>query len=661
MRAVAWWVSFAALLVLAGWFRVAYPGVVDFDGDLAGRYGGALDILHGKALPLVGRELSGLVDRGRHGPFMAYLEAVPFVFSRNPLALAWFVAAAHVAGVACLGLLGRDAVGPLTGWIAALLMAANPFLAYWTRVVTNTSYLPFFVPLLYLLLWRALARGSSRALAMFIVVAAASSQFHLQVLNVLPAALVLWCLFRPRLDWRWLLLGVCVAILLYLPLPIHALRTGDWDVVRGWGDILFAGGVGHGERDWRRVLEPYRALREGHSYQAFAAVAPAGRLGELYDSVSPQMWWVAVIATDVAALGALLALVRSGAGVMRSERWRGTIFLLALLTIESAMLVTIRSTYYDRYNHLVFPLICLAIGAGLEICARAIPWRLARGIVVGVFVAGMVSVAFVWTALGTQLLRASHDSGLLLGPRPSFERQLVLARRLVEECGIRDRDDASRRIISTGGDEWGIAELVGYVVATGGRPQPARVPGDWLVRVEADPAVAGTMAKSVTDWPDRPDDDVHFVVPPVRVVAYRPRIEMDRVRVMVQPSDPRWPELAYDDAGWVPWLPWNVGAYADRWIGVRIPIQLSPTDAGRDVVVASRACVARGWLDGALVYEADCPSERRTVEVDRDLQRVHLATPATNSPEHLLALEMRVRDKWYDVRLLDERPPEPHE
>ncbi|MCA9572782.1 MAG: glycosyltransferase family 39 protein, partial [Myxococcales bacterium] len=207
-RARALTLAVAVILALGFALRVVHPGVVDLDDDLSWRIVQSQRIVSGEHLPLLGRELSGLLDRGRFPPAMDYIEALPFVLVASPLTIPWWVALLQVVGVWALYRLGRDSASPYVGVVAALGMATSPFLLYWTRRVMNPSYLAFWLPWIYLLLWRVLTRPRSRAWPALGLTFALASQFHLVVVNVLPAAALLALLFRPRIRWSSLALGV---------------------------------------------------------------------------------------------------------------------------------------------------------------------------------------------------------------------------------------------------------------------------------------------------------------------------------------------------------------------------------------------------------------------------------------------------------------------
>ena len=131
-------------------------------------------------------------------------------------AAVWFMGALGVLSVALTYLLGRKAGGPLVGLLAALFMAANPWLVFYDRKLWAHIQVVFSAVLL-LLAWQTVVVRRGRAAFWFPVIAALQMQAHVlalvQGLSWLGAFVV-----APR---RWLrretALGLAVAVVLLLP------------------------------------------------------------------------------------------------------------------------------------------------------------------------------------------------------------------------------------------------------------------------------------------------------------------------------------------------------------------------------------------------------------------------------------------------------------
>jgi len=177
------------------------------------------------------------------------------------------------------------------------------------------------------------------------------------------------------------------------------------------------------------------------------------------------------------------------------------------------------------------------------------------------------------------------------------------------------------------------------------------VPSSWAIRIELDrsgaPPDPGIVANQA--WARRR-------LPPLEILAYPPRVVASRIRLRPHPEGDGWIAPSFDDSEWERWTPLWTGVAAQRELAVRVPLSLDGPAAAAAVVLASRGCVEKAWLDGAPVRSASCPRERREVEVERDVTRIPIAPPELGAGEHSLALDVVVRDKWYDVQIFDEAP-----
>jgi hypothetical protein len=243
----------------------------------------------------------------------------------------------------------------------------------------------------------------------------------------------------------------------------------------------------------------------------------------------------------------------------------------------------------------------------------------------------------------------------VVGPHPSYDRQVAMASSLVQDFGVRSIEDGIERVTAMGSDTWGVLTLVGDVLGTRSAVPGGSVPADWVIRVETDP-----VSSAVVTGFERRADAAFRGFAPFLVVAYPTHIDETGVRLGPRPADDAWVTPGFDDSGWELWKRTWVGYATPSAIGVRLPLHVESVLTSGTLIVASRACVERAWMDGVVSYSNACPRERRGVEVDRDFTRLVIAPPELSPGPHLLALDLVVRDKWYDFRVYDE-PPKVHE
>lgn len=643
-----------ALLLLFAWrVRVAHPGVFDFSADVGGRYQRSLEIVTGHGAPLVGRELSGLADRGSHGPTMFYVDALPFLFTRNPAALPAFLAALHVLGVWVVWRLGVELGGAAAGLIAAALTAGSSILSYWTRDPMNPSYLVLGTPLIHWALWRTVRDDRSRAVFAFVVATAFFSEFHLLVIAIGPVAVALWLLLRPRIAWKWLVAGVAVSTIFFVPLVIHGARTGDWDPILGWVDVLFRAKLGSGGAVWRNALSPLTLLYAPASHEALLPAPLDGPGAVLHHRAGLiTAAWIALALAGLAVNG-VVGLARArfrGHAVVATAR--ADVFLVVALVLDALALASIRTEFYPRYVLTVLPIPFVAAGVGVERMAawergrtRAL-WRVAAvTVAVGLAVATNVQVGAV--------LRQLDTTGVMENQRPTYAAQLRVATALVRDFGLTGRADASRRLHSESGAVYGVPDLVEHLVRDTGAAPGTAMPRDWEVRMgrEGDAHLAMTPGAGAGTG-----GAIRVAASPFVLIGDRPRVQSDRIRLLAKPSEGGpWTEPGFDDSVWKPWTEDFYGKAADETLAIRVPVVFDDADAehGRRITIWSRACIDKAWLDGRLVRDTPCPRERRVEEVDRDRTDVVLDAAAVEPGEHLLALYAVIRDKWYDLSIFD--------
>src|SRR4051794_855396 len=90
------WAALACILILATILRLGAPGVVEFKRDEANLSYLSLDMVHGRAFPLLGIDSSVGI---RNAPVNVYIMALPFLFTSDPTLATQFVGLLNVIGV----------------------------------------------------------------------------------------------------------------------------------------------------------------------------------------------------------------------------------------------------------------------------------------------------------------------------------------------------------------------------------------------------------------------------------------------------------------------------------------------------------------------------------------------------------------------------------
>lgn len=206
------WVIITPVLLLAAWFRLGYVGVNSFAFDEAQLSLIALRMARAGEFASVGMTSSAGVP---NMPAAAWLFALPYALSANPYLATGLVSLLSVLIVAGIWLLARQ-WSPLSGFCAALFLAANPYAILYGRSIWAQNLL---IPLAVAWLWAVYA-GKTRSrwwLALVVFLAGFAPQVHFA-----GAALVLTTAYA-FLRYRWwkyplpILVGGVVAAICALP------------------------------------------------------------------------------------------------------------------------------------------------------------------------------------------------------------------------------------------------------------------------------------------------------------------------------------------------------------------------------------------------------------------------------------------------------------
>ncbi|MBN2303842.1 MAG: glycosyltransferase family 39 protein [Anaerolineae bacterium] len=227
-------IAVIGVALLAAALRLGWLGVNSFAFDEARLSLIALKMARGQEFAAIGMPSSTGIP---NLPAAAWVFALPYAFSSDPLVPTVFVGLLNVGAVAGIWWLARRAWGPWAGLVAAVFLAASPYGVLYSRNIWSQNLL---VPLA--LAWLSTAylgatSGKRWPVALHIFVAGAVFQVHFA-----GAALVLgslWLIWRHRWyrDLKPLLTGGGLAALMLLPFVIQVLCCSH-EVIDQYRDIL---------------------------------------------------------------------------------------------------------------------------------------------------------------------------------------------------------------------------------------------------------------------------------------------------------------------------------------------------------------------------------------------------------------------------------------
>jgi len=391
------WLPLLIILVVAAALRMGAPGITEFKRDEANLSRRALDLAHGRDLPLLGLSSSVNIP---NPPISVYLMSLPFLVSDSPLVATLFVGLLNVTAVGLTWWLTRRYYGSSAAAAAGLLYAVSPWAVIYSRKIWAQDLLPPFIVGTVIL--ALLGYGERKRWAIWATwpLLAITIQIHYAAMVMLPLVLLIAVYgLRPaeyRQSVRDHLLSWALAALVVLPAVIGAAREGWLDPGR-----------------LREAMESNPAQPHVISRTAldFAWFTVAGT--NIHSLTGPEQF--RHFLSQVPDVGGLLKLIPVGAVVsaaallwhsLRTRQWTSS---SALILVAWLLLPVIVFTYSwtEVVPHYMIPLMPAAYslcGIGLATLAAALPprRRLAVQIVSGILLA-VVSVTQI--GLTAALLR----------------------------------------------------------------------------------------------------------------------------------------------------------------------------------------------------------------------------------------------------------------
>ena len=391
------WVG-VAILVLACAARLVLITTSRFTGDEIVFWQAASGIAKGTDFPLLGPSITG--GGARHpGPLFYYVMALPLFVSKAPEACNAFVAILGGFSVLLYWSALRPFFGEIGATFAAALMACAPWSTLYGDRIWNPNVIVFFVALSFWAACRMRTKPSLGTLVLLVMSAAAMPQFHMSSpmvwLALTPIFLPTWRRWR----WYWPLVAVGCAVLLYIPMLIHELRT-HWENAR-----LFLAETGSNTSDdWKRV--PAWAFRlltldiSYHQLHSYWGQHTEKEMLEFLESGNSDFVWTplrraALILSGLFAMGALAFWVVRTAMGGRSKPARP--FLWAAIVGLAANTALLGLTHKAVYGHYVESLLPFYFVAFAELGRSAITWTRGWWVVYGA--AALVCIGGIDSAL----------------------------------------------------------------------------------------------------------------------------------------------------------------------------------------------------------------------------------------------------------------------
>jgi 4-amino-4-deoxy-L-arabinose transferase-like glycosyltransferase len=221
------WIILAAIVAVGAWLRFQHRELLQFAGDEAFAANHALEFVRGGKLPTSGLMSSVGVS---NPPLFVWLLIPMFFLTSNIAVVCGMISLLGLAAVVATWWIGRKYYGPLTGLVAAVLFATAPWAVIYSRKLWAQDFVPVFATGTMWAAHSLILGKNPKAIFWLLCLPLCVIQIHYSGFALTASAIAVVVLLRPRIDWRFAVAGVALAIVLALPYVIMQQKNGwvEW-------------------------------------------------------------------------------------------------------------------------------------------------------------------------------------------------------------------------------------------------------------------------------------------------------------------------------------------------------------------------------------------------------------------------------------------------
>ncbi|MBV9595328.1 MAG: hypothetical protein JOZ87_00590 [Chloroflexi bacterium] len=378
-----YWVAALAIVALTVFLRLWRLDLVQFRDDQAALLRMAEDMVRLGRIPLAGMTSSVGIPLA---PSFEYLLAPIVAVSRDPRVATGAIGLANAAGVVGTLILGWRWFSPLTGVVAGLVYAANPWAVFYARKVWSNDVLAPLAVLLMFCLDSAIVGGQVGWGVAAFPLFALGVEWHPSFGLLAPLMVVLGAVLIRRGHRKHVALGLGLGAVTTLPYLIYTFQTQ--------GSYLRAGPAGGG---WPPQID---------------GAGPGDVIGliggwrnwivEGLDSNRLLPWRLAAVPGTIETLLLAIGIAAGLMLVLRSRQVEDRLRAAGLLLwVLLPMLLTVVHPIplYDYYFLFVLPAGALLIGLGIQMLGDVSRSRRGGPVLVGSALAAVVVVASIQSVL----------------------------------------------------------------------------------------------------------------------------------------------------------------------------------------------------------------------------------------------------------------------
>ena len=384
-----------AIVVLAAWLRLRHLGLAGFGDDQAIALRIAHDILHGDIRTVGLASSSG----ASNPPLYVYIvAAVVGIHDSVPFANA-SVALLSVVAIALTYVVVRPRFGGAVALITTALFATAPWAVFYGRYLWQQNYLPLVTVSLLWSLFGVLERERTRVALLVPVLFVIAIQLNLSALAlILPIGALI--AYRARdVDWRALIAGAAVGVVLLGPWLAHNAKHGFRDF-----RLIVNNGRGHGGAAGTGTIEAVRQTIHLVSAEGWSFLTGAQRQGGAAWTLGRTAGIVVIVLLVFGMVTSLARVVRDGRHP-RIDTARRALLLVWLGGICVSYITSSRSGVGPHYLIISYPVSFLLAALGLA-DAAALGRR--SSAVISLAAAAAIAAAFVAFTLSFQAFVRHH-------------------------------------------------------------------------------------------------------------------------------------------------------------------------------------------------------------------------------------------------------------
>ncbi len=463
------WGLLAAIVAVGAYSRLSHLDLLEFQGDEAFAAKLALDFVkHGK-LPLAGLMSSVGVT---NPPLFSYLLIPMFAISENPVVVSCCIALLGLAAVVMTWHIGRKHYGSVAGLVAAAFFAVSPWAVIYSRKIWAQDFVPVFATATMWAVHSVALGNRPKAIFWCVLLPICVVQIHFSGLALMAAVLAILLWLRPKIDWKYAVAGLVVAIVTMIP-------YFKFQQAHDWADIKQAMHAVGGGQQWEQLhgvtthpMTGYR-LPSKQNLSYALAIMNGGRIedvlginaherfgGEMYklkgipyerfffrkQSVGRNEAWQVLADATMALqrLAFVVALAWLLIVAVRRKEWKSPTWILVLwIGVPLAVFFVAGLWTYLTYFVILYPMHFLVCGAAAERIKQ-------RSVVIGVasvMVAGGVVFMLDYYRFVGQNGGAQGTFGTALGCKQQAARYLAKQGgvTLREECEAQLAQSSSRQ------------------------------------------------------------------------------------------------------------------------------------------------------------------------------------------------------------------------